>query len=117
MNDLKTKLIAKMQEELDRLKSTIINGDKGTVLEKAYEYIFKREIIYAAHKSELTDRQTTALLSSASPLNDIYASYLKLDETALSDVITDCMIREADRKVLNYNEQSAVNDEDENMEL
>lgn len=95
MNEQNAKLIAKMQTELDGLKELMMSGDKNTVFEKSYEYIMKREIIYAAHNNELTVEQAEALLSSPSPLCDVYNAYLKLDETALSDTMFECMKNEA----------------------
>ena len=65
------------------------------VLNHAYEYTIREDIVMAMEELELTDTQAQALLESPSPLADVYRYFEKL-ETGYMDVIRDSIESRAD---------------------
>ena len=65
------------------------------VLNHAYEYTVREDIVMAMEQLELTDAQAQALLDSPTPLADVYRHFEKL-ETGYMDVIRDSIENRAD---------------------
>ena len=94
-NDLNTALYEKMAAEQDKFRDWLKSQPPEEVLNHAYEYTIREDIVMAMEELELTDTQAQALLESPSPLTDVYRYFEKL-ETGYMDVIRDSIENRAD---------------------
>ena len=94
-NDLNTALYEKMAAEQDNYRDWLKSQSPEEVLNHAYEYTIRDDIVMAMEELELTDTQAQALLESSSPLADVYRYFEKL-ETGYMDVIRDSIENRAD---------------------
>ena len=94
-NDLNTALFEKMTAEQDKFRDWLKSQSPEEVLNHAYEYTIREDIVMAMEELELTDAQAQALLESSSPLADVYSYFEKL-ETGHMDVIRDSIENRAD---------------------
>ena len=94
-NDLNTALCEKMTAEQDKFRDWLKSQSPEEVLNHAYEYTIREDIVMAMEELELTDAQAQALLDSPSPLADVYRYFEKL-ETGYMDVIRDSIENRAD---------------------
>ena len=94
-NDLNTALFEKMTAEQDKFRDWLKSQPPEEVLNHAYEYTIREDIVMAMEELELTDAQAQALLDSPSPLADVYRYFEKL-ETGYMDVIRDSIENRAD---------------------
>ena len=94
-NDLNTALYEKMAAEQDKYRDWLKSQPPAEVLNHAYEYTVREDIVMAMEQLELTDAQAQALLDSPTPLADVYRHFEKL-ETGYMDVIRDSIENRAD---------------------
>ena len=94
-NDLNTALYEKMYEEQEKYRDWLKGQPPEEVLNHAYEYTVREDIVMEMEQLELTDAQAKALLDSPSPLADVYRYFEKL-ETGYMDVIQDSIENRAD---------------------
>ena len=94
-NDLNTALYEKMAAEQDKFRDWLKSQPPEEVLNHAYEYTIREDIVMAMEELELTDTQAQALLESPSPLADVYRYFEKL-ETGYMGVIRDSIESRAD---------------------
>ena len=94
-NDLNTALYEKMAAEQDKYRDWLKSQPPAEVLNHAYEYTVREDIVMAMEELELTATQAQALLDSPTPLADVYRYFEKL-ETGHMDVIRDSIENRAD---------------------
>ena len=85
----------KMAAEQDKYRDWLKSQPPAEVLNHAYEYTVREDIVMAMEELELTDAQAQALLDSPTPLADVYRHFEKL-ETGYMDVIRDSIENRAD---------------------
>lgn len=83
-----TALYEKMAAEQDKYRDWLKGQPAAEVLNHAYEYTVREDIVMCMEELELTEAQAKALLASPAPLADIYKDFEKL-ETSYMDVIRD----------------------------
>ena len=71
-NDLNTALYEKMAAEQDKYRDWLKSQPPAEVLNHAYEYTVREDIVMTMEELELTDAQAQALLDSPTPLADVY---------------------------------------------
>ena len=94
-NDLNTALYEKMAAEQDKYRDWLKSQPPAEVLNHAYEYTVREDIVMAMEELELTAAQAQALLDSPTPLADVYRYFEKL-ETGYMDVVRDSIENRAD---------------------
>ena len=94
-NDLNTALYEKMAAEQDKYRDWLKSQPPAEVLNHAYEYTVREDIVMAMEELELTDAQAQALLDSPTPLADVYRYFEKL-ETGHMDAVRDSIENRAD---------------------
>lgn len=94
-NDLNTALYEKMVSEQDKYRNWLKDQPAAEVLNHAYEYTVREDIVMAMEDMELNVAQVQALLETPTPLADVYRYFEKL-ETDYMDVIRDSIINRAD---------------------
>ena len=83
-----TALYEKMATEQDKFRDWLKSQSPAEVLNHAYEYTVREDIVMAMEELELPEAQAAALLASPSPLADVYKEFADR-ETSYMDVIRD----------------------------
>ena len=84
-----------MFDEQEHYRQHLLSLPPEKILDSAYEYTIREDIVMAMEELELTDAQAQALLESPSPLTDVYRYFEKL-ETGYMGVIRDSIESRAD---------------------
>ena len=85
-NKLNTALYEKMAAEQDKYRDWLKSQPSEEVLNHAYEYSVREDIVMATEELKLSAAQAQALLDSPAPLADVYRYFEKL-KTGHMDVI------------------------------
>ena len=93
--EMLTALYEKMAAEQDKYRDWLKSQPAAEVLNHAYEYTVREDIVMCMVELELTEAQAKALLDSPTPLADVYKEFEKL-ETGYMDVIRDSIENRAD---------------------
>ena len=88
-------LYEKMASEQDKYRDWLKGQSPEDVLNHAYEYTIREDILMAMEDLELRDDQAQALLDSPTPLADVYRCFEKA-ETGHMDVIRESIENRAD---------------------
>lgn len=91
----KDQLLEKMQQEQARYRDWLIAQPPEEILNHAYEYSVREDIIMAAEEITLTAAQAQALLDSPAPLADVYKDFGRV-ETDYMSIIVQCIEEHAD---------------------
>lgn len=92
---LVAKLYNKMQQEQNEYRAWLLAQPPEEILNHAYEYSSREDILIALENASLRPAQLRALLESQAPLADIYKDYRDCDTNTL-DVMTLCIADRAD---------------------
>lgn len=98
ITDWNTALYEKMAAEQEEFRDWLKSQPSEEVLNNAYEYTVREDILMEMEQLELTISQSKALLISPSPLADVYRYFEKL-ETDHMDVVRDSIENRADELV------------------
>ena len=84
--ELNTALYHKMFAEQERYKAYLLTVSPHEVLQQAYEYVCREDILLSLEYNDLTDAQTKALLKSDTPLADMFAKWESWETSHMDDV-------------------------------
>lgn len=84
--ELTTVLYRKMKAEQDTYRDWLLGLPPEEILDHAYEYSVREDILMALEERDVTVEQGNALLDSPSPLADIYREWQKLETRYMEDV-------------------------------
>lgn len=93
---LNQELYDKMAAEQERFKHELLGMSAEEVLDHAYEYTIREDILMALEFNDLPASQAAVLLASPSPLADIFKDFRDM-ETGHMDHIRECIEGRADR--------------------
>lgn len=93
--ELNTKLYKKMFAEQEQFKQSLCEMPAEEILNHAYEYTNRQDILLSLEYNDLTDAQCKALLKSPTPLADVFRELEKM-ETGHMDDIQCCIESRAD---------------------
>ena len=93
---LNQELYDKMAAEQERFKHGLLGQSVEEALNHAYEYSAREDILMEVSALALPEQQAAALLTSPSPLADIYKDFRKT-ETNQMEVVADCIKGWADK--------------------
>ena len=102
--ELNTELYKKLFSEQERFKEWLLTQPSSEILNHAYEYIMREDIILAMEYHDLTDEQAKALLASPSPLADIFHDFEKVEGDHM-DTIRHCVESRADKNIARQREE------------
>ena len=88
--ELNTKVYEKLFDEQQKYKRWLLTQSPEEILEHAYEYVIREDIVLEMEYHDLTDEQAKALLADDKPLQSIYNIYEDL-EGGHMDEIRDCI--------------------------
>ena len=72
--ELNTALYKKMFAEQEKFEDWLLSQSPREILNHAYEYTMREDILLSLEYNDLTSDQAAALLASPSPLDDLYIS-------------------------------------------
>ena len=102
--ELNTKLYEKMFAEQDTFRDWLLGQEPAAVLDHAYEYTMREDILMSLEYNDLTDAQAQALLSSKTPLEDVFHEF-ENQETDHMENILDCITGRANDVVQRKHEE------------
>ena len=88
--ELNTASYHKMEAEQDSYRDWLLTLPPDEILQHAYEYAVRQDILFAMEDLELQPEQCRALLKFPSPVADILKDFEKL-ELGYMDAIRDCI--------------------------
>ena len=83
---LNTALYQKMFAEQEKFEDWLLSQSPREILNHAYEYTMREDILLSLEYNDLTSDQAAALLSSPSPLDDLYHQYEKMETSHMEEI-------------------------------
>ena len=96
--ELNVVIYNKMNQEQAIYTDWLLSLPPEQILQHAYEYTVRQDILFAMEYTELQPKQCEALLKSPCPVADILKDFEKL-ETGYMDTIRDCIEDRADKMI------------------
>lgn len=93
--ELNTKLYEKLFDEQEKFKDWLLAQSPEEILNHAYEYTIRQDIVLAMEYHSVSDDQAKALLQSPSPLADIFKDFEKIEGDHM-DIVRGCIESRAD---------------------
>ena len=96
--ELNTRLYEKMFAEQEQFRDWLLSQPPAEILNHAYEYTMREDIVMCMEELELEPEKARALLRSPCPLSDVYKEF-RDRETEHMDTIRDSIETEADKSL------------------
>ena len=96
MADLNYNLYEKMSDEQDSYRQWLLSQPPEDILNHAYEYAMREDILMAMETERLTDSQAQALLNSPTPLSDVYRYFERTETDHMNEIRDSIKIRAND---------------------
>lgn len=96
--ELNTKLYEKLFAEQESFKGWLLTQPPEEILNHAYEYVIREDIVLAMEYHDVTDAQAKALIASPSPLAEIFHDFEKIEGDHM-DTIRECIEKRADKNI------------------
>ena len=96
--ELNTKLYEKLFAEQENFKGWLLTQPPEEILNHAYEYVMREDIVLAMEYHDVTDAQAKALIASPSPLAEIFHDFEKIEGNHM-DTIRECIEKRADKNI------------------
>lgn len=92
--ELNTRLYEKMFAEQERFRDWLLSQPPAEILNHAYEYTVREDILMSLEYNDLEDSQARALLKSGKPLKQIFERW-ENQETSYMDTVWDTVQEQA----------------------
>ncbi len=102
-----TALYQKMFAEQETYRKWLLTQPPEEILNHAYEYTVREDVLLSLEYHDLTDAQADALLDSASPLGEVFKEFEKR-ETGYMDTVFDSVVCQADALIAAEAERKRV---------
>ena len=96
--ELNMRLYDKLTDEQKTFKEWLLTQPPEEILNHAYEYVVREDIVLAMEEYDVSDEQAKALLASPAPLDEIFREFEK-QETDYMDTIRNCIDSRADKNI------------------
>ena len=93
--ELNFKVYDKLSDEQQKYKEWLLSQSPEEILNHAYEYTVREDIVLAMEYHDLSNEQAKALLSSSAPLDEIFHAFEQIEGDHM-DVIRSCIETRAD---------------------
>lgn len=84
--ELNTQLYQKMFAEQERYRQHLLTLPPEEILECAYAYTTREDILLSLEYNDLTDKQCQALLKSPCPLEDVFQTWEKCESAHMEEL-------------------------------
>ena len=88
--ELNTKVYEKLFAEQEKYKGWLLTQSPEEILNHAYEYTVREDIVLAMEYHDISDEQAKALLSSPAPLDEIFHDFEQIEGDHM-DIIRGCI--------------------------
>lgn len=105
--ELNQALFDKADAEMENFKSWLLTQPPEEILNHAYVYSVKQDILLGLDSADLTEEQARALLQSPTPLEDIYKALDKWNVNMMADIM-ECIENRADAVIAENRLQSEI---------
>ena len=102
--ELNTELYKKLFAEQEKFKGWLLTQPPSEILENAYAYTVREDILLAMEYHDISDEQAKALLSSDTPLKDIFHVFEDVEGDHM-EVIRNCIERKANETIEKQKEE------------
>ena len=85
-SELNTELYQKMFAEQEQYKAKLLTMTPQEILEQAYEFVIREDILLSLEYSDLSAKQAQALLGTDTPLADIFAKWENRETDHMADI-------------------------------
>lgn len=92
--ELNTRLYEKMFAEQEQFRDWLLSQPAAEILNHAYEYTVREDILMSLEYHDLEDSQARALLKSGKPLKQIFERW-ENQETSYMDTVWDTVQKQA----------------------
>lgn len=92
--ELNTRLYEKMFAEQEQFRDWLLSQSPAEILNHAYEYTVREDILISLEYHDLEDNQARALLKSGKPLKQIFERW-ENQETSYMDTVWDTVQEQA----------------------
>ena len=96
--ELNTMLYEQIFEEQEKYKEWLLTQTPEEVLKHAYEYNIREDIVLALEYYDLSSVQAAALLTSPSPLSEIFEDFEKIESDHM-ETVRNCIEDRADKLI------------------
>lgn len=101
--ELNMKLYDKLADEQKTFKEWLLTQPPEEILNHAYEFIIREDIVCEMEFHDVSDEQAKALLSSPTPLDEIFREFEKMETDHMNNV-RDCIESRADKNIKKFRE-------------
>lgn len=96
--ELNTMLYEQIFAEQEKYKEWLLTQTPEEVLKHAYEYIIREDIVLALEYYDLSSVQAAALLTSKSPLSEIFEDFEKIESDHM-ETVRNCIEDRTDKLI------------------
>lgn len=86
VEELNTILYKRMFEEQEHFRLELLGKNPQEVLDLAYEYVMREDLLLSLEYNDLSEKQCQALLKSRTPLADLFEQWEKHKNGHMSEV-------------------------------
>ena len=86
ISELNTELYQKMFAEQEQFRSKLLSMSPQEILEHAYEFITREDILLSLEYCDLSAKQAKALLQTDNPLADIFTKWEERETDHMTDI-------------------------------
>ena len=97
-DELNTKIYEKLFAEQQEYKGWLLTQSPEDILQHAYKYTIREDIVLAMEYLDLTDEQAKALIDSEKPLESIFNAFENIEGNHMDDV-RDCIENKANETI------------------
>lgn len=81
-----TRLYEKLFAEQEVYRSWLLSQPPEEILNHAYEYVMREDILLSSEENNFSGRQCRALLQSPAPLADVFKAWERLETGHMEDI-------------------------------
>ncbi len=86
VEEMNTKLYEKMYTEQEAFEQKLLSMEPREVLDHAYEYYVREDLLMDMEDHRLTGKQCRALLKQEAPLKALYDRWLKIEDSHMEEI-------------------------------
>ena len=86
VEEMNTKLYDKMYAEQEEFEQQLLSMGPREVLDHAYEYYIREDLLMEMEQNDLSGKQCRALLKLKTPLTALYEKWLKIEDSPMEEI-------------------------------
>lgn len=86
VEELNTVLYKKMFAEQEEFKERLLAMDSRGILDNAYKYVMREDILLNMEYNDLSEKQCRALLKLHAPLETLYDRWQKIEDSHMEEI-------------------------------